>query len=348
MLKYIHEGGFEMEKKYLTLEQNLCSARVFLNIFNLILENKEDINEFTKFGIFDRNNNQVGTLYFENDVVKIQSATSLGNLNANYDIAQFSGFRDLECGGAFVQWNHEIKFKVDGNQSFSGDMQLDVSMDTNFGNTCRFHTKIKYIDKDNKEVELKFMDDGKPFSYEAKKEGFREVLEIDPWSDFESFMYHIIRKGEYDTTHHCFPNDSIKFVWHNGINDKKHLKTVSHVVENLQTREHENQLYDSVGKDDSVESTIQKGLLMQKIDPDFSKKIIELINYFKKDNVSFFENLIDVSFNKVSEEERKALFGTDIERISYNNGADNLLDAYFGIQENNHFLPTEIYTKVLK
>lgn len=337
-----------MNKEYLTLEQNLCGAKVFLNIFDLVLESKEDINDFTKLGIFDRNNNQVGMLYFENGVVKIQSATSLGILNANYDIAQFCGFRDLECGGAFVQWNHEIKFGVDGDQSFSGDMQLGVSMDTSFGNTCRLHTKIKYVDKDNKEVELKFMDDGKPFSYEAKKDDFREVLEIDPWSDFESFMYHIIRKGEYDTTNHCFPNESVKFVWHNGINDKKHLRTVSHVVENLQTKEYENNLYESVGKDESIESTIQKGLLMQKIDADFSKKIVELINLFKKGNVSFIENLIDVAFNRVNEEERKALFGTDIQRINYHNGANNLLDAYFVVNENNRFLPKEVYTKVLK
>lgn len=337
-----------MEKQYLTLKQNLCSAKIFLNLFNLFLEVPKDINEFTKIKIFNQTNCEMGMLYFENGVVKIQSVTSLGNLNANYDIATFGGFEDLECGGAFVSWNHVIQFQVDGKQSFNGDIQIGVSMDTHFGNNCRVHSKIKYIDENNNEVVLKFMDDGKPFSYEAKNDGFREVLEIDPWSDFESYMYHIIRYGEYDRNIFSFPNESIRFVWHNGDNDRNHLRTVSHIVKDSQTIEWKDQLYESVGKNDSIESTIQKGLLMQQIDPDFSKKIIELINLFKKDNVSFFTNLIDVTFKKVNDEERKALFGVDMEKIIFYNGADNLLEAYFGIKENNMFLPKEVYTKVLK
>lgn len=121
-----------MQKRYLTLEQNLCSARIFLNIFDLVLETNEEINEFTKLNIFDKNNNSVGILYFENGVVKIQSITSLGNLRANYDIAEFGGFQDLEYGGAFVQWNHVIKFQVEGNLNFNGGMQIGSSMDTHF------------------------------------------------------------------------------------------------------------------------------------------------------------------------------------------------------------------------
>lgn len=170
-----------MAKDYLTLEQNLSSARIFLNLFGLYLEsNNDEINEFSKLKIVNSNNSQVGILYFENGIVHIQSVTSFGNLNANYEIAQFGGFQDLECGGAYVDWNHTIKFEVNGHMNFSGDIQLGVSMDTHFGNDCNLHSKIKYIDKDGKEVELKFMDDGKPFSYEANKGNFKEVLEINP------------------------------------------------------------------------------------------------------------------------------------------------------------------------
>ena len=325
--------------KHLTLEQNLCNAKIFLNIFGLFLETKEEIDQFSKLNIFDENNNQVGILYFENEVVKIQSVTSLGNLNANYDMAKFNGFKDLECGGAFIQWNHTINFQVEGNLNFSGDMQIGLSVDTNFGNNCTVHATIKYTDENSNEVELKFMDDGKLFSYEAEKDDFSEILEINPWNDYLSFMYHVIRNGKYDSTHCYFPNENLKFVWHNGIDDRNHLKTVSQIIENLEVIEYDNQLHESIGKDDSVESTIQKGLLMQQIDDNFSKKIIELIDLFKKDSVSFFENLVNITFNKVSEEEIKALFGVDIKKMSYHNGADNLLDAYFDVNKNNHFLP---------
>ena len=41
-----------MEKQYLTLKQNLCSARLFLNLFGLFLERTEEINEFSQIKIF--------------------------------------------------------------------------------------------------------------------------------------------------------------------------------------------------------------------------------------------------------------------------------------------------------
>jgi len=340
-------GGFEMEKKYLTFDQNLCSARIFLNIFGLSLENKEEIDEFTKLNILDKNNGRAGMLYFENNAVKMSCVTSLGNLNADYDISAFSGFKDLECGGALLQWNHALKFQVDGIQCFSGIMKICLKMDTDFGNSCMVHTKIKYTDENNNEVEIKFMEDGKPFSYEAKKDYFSEVLEIDPWCGFDSFMYHITRNGKYDPTKYCFPNDNVKYVCY-GSNDRNYLKTVSRIVKNSQTIEDDSQLYEIVEKDNSVESTIQKGLLMHQIDANFSKKIIELINLFKKDNVSFLENLIDISFDSISEEEKRALFGTDIKRINYYNGADNLFDAYFYIDGNNQSSPKKIYTEIVK
>ena len=37
-----------MVEKYLTLEQNTCAARIFLNTFGLTLEDVSNINEFSK------------------------------------------------------------------------------------------------------------------------------------------------------------------------------------------------------------------------------------------------------------------------------------------------------------
>lgn len=335
-----------MEDIYLTLNQNLCSARIFLNLFNLSLEEKEEVKHYDKLRIFNSENLEVGKVNFKDGIVNIECMTSLGRLNANYEISKFWGLNDLEVGGGLVEWVHNINFNVDGEQKFDGDIQIGASMDTDFGNRCRTHSIIRYIDKDNNNVVLKFMEDGKPFSYEAKKEGFREVLEIDPWCDYESYMYHIIRKGEYDKEKSNWPYESLKFVWHNGDNDKNHLRTISQLIENYKYKEWKKELYEKSGTD--KEATIQKGLLMHKIDSDFVKKIEELINLFKKDNVSFFTNLIDVAFDKVSEEEIKALFGTNIKKITYYNGADNLLDAYFNTKRNSQFLPEKVYSKVLK
>lgn len=43
-----------MEKR-LTLDQNLCAARVFLNIMGLTLEENTSLNQLSKLNIFDKN-----------------------------------------------------------------------------------------------------------------------------------------------------------------------------------------------------------------------------------------------------------------------------------------------------
>lgn len=325
-----------MEKKYLSLEQNLCSARILLNIFGLVLETQDEINESTKLNILDKNNNQVGIIYFENGIIKIQSETGLGNLNANYCPSEFGGYYATKHGIESASWQHLINFQVEGNLNFSGDMQIDASIDTDSENFCKVHSTIKYIDQNNNKVELKFMDDGYPFNYKARKDGFSEELIIDPWSYMGSFMSHVIRDGKYDNNHLCYLNERVKYVLRNG-NDKDHLRIVSCIVENYQTKEYLNELCKSVDKDDLDASAIQKGQLMQQIDDSFSKKIVELINLFKKDNISLLENLIDVAFNRHSSDVIESLFGIDIQKIDYYNGADNLVDAYLGIGENNSF-----------
>lgn len=317
-----------MNIDYVTLEQNLCSAKIFLNIFDLVLENKKDINQFTKLKIFDRNSNPVGILSFENESVKIKGVTNLGTLEADYNITDLCGIRNQKYSWATVIWTHEIKFIVDGEQSFSGNMQIAAYVNAPFGNDCRLHTTIKYLDKDNKTVELKIMDDGTPFSYEAWKENFNESLEINPWSKNKTMIWHSIERKDDDKY--------IKTVCYDEKTDE--ITTHSLIIEGDQIKEDKTSKYKSVGKKDSIELTIQQGVLMQAIDTKFSIKIVDLINLFKNGNVSFLENLIDVAFNTVNEAERKALFGTDIKRINYHNGANNLLDAYFCPNENNHFL----------
>lgn len=320
-----------MQNEKSILKQNLCSSRIFLNLFGLNLEEKIDSNDIR---IFDTNNYVVGALYLDKETVKIKCITSLGNLNAFYHISKLDGFEDLEYGGVFLDFSNNINFEVKGLLNFIGNMQIALSMDTHFGNNYSISSVIKYIDKYENLVKISFMTDGKPFRYEARKEGFRELLEVNPWNNFDSFMYHEIRKGEYDNNHHCFPYENVKYITHNGFNDMKHLQVFSHVIKDFNIIEYDNKL-ESVECNDLITFTIKKGLLMHKIDADFSKKIVELINLFKRGNVSFLNNLIDVVFSKVSQEERKALFGVDIETNYHTN---NLLDLFAFEKGKNKFL----------
>jgi hypothetical protein len=139
-----------MEEQNLSLNQNLSGARIFLNLFDLVLEPVNDLCESSRIGVFDKNNNRVGEVFFEDGSVKIVCKTSIGTLQADYKFEQFNGFNDIECGGLYADWHHFINFNVIGKQNFKGNMIVDVSMDTGFGNHCRTHTKIDFIDKNGK------------------------------------------------------------------------------------------------------------------------------------------------------------------------------------------------------
>ena len=337
-----------MEKKYLTLQQNLSVARVFLNMFDLVLENKNNIWQFDVLKILDRYGNQCGRLYFDCGIVRIETETSLGLLIADYEIASFNILRDNYLGGGQVGWSHVINFNVKDSKSFGGTMRIPAIIDTHFSKKCCVNTAINYIDKDGKDVNLYVMSDGYQFGYIAKKGDFREKIEINIRDCINYSMYHTIVSGKEDILNFCFPDCNTHIVKYDFSSKKICLKTIVNIRKNSEKIKYEEVNHESVGEFESVESNIQKGLLMQEIDPDFSLKIKELINDFNKNGVSFLENLIDAAFNDYSKEEKKALFGTDIRKIKYQNGADNLDDAYFGKKDSKNYLPTDIFRRVLK
>lgn len=337
-----------MGKANLSLEQNLAGARIFLNLFNLHLENKKEINQSTSLEILDRSNQPVGTLRFENGKVVMKSKTAIGDLSAQYPLSAFFGFKDIECGGAFAEWKHQISFKVDGSQCFLGNMQMDIIMDTDFGNKCVFHTNLNYKDPFGRRVNINIMEGGNVFHYVAAKKGFKEELRIDPWNDMDSFMYHGIQHGSYDKVFDSYPQEIMSFVWHNSMSDKEHIRGVHSEVVGYQTKNFRQEIKKSVGKHESKAATIQKGLLMQEMDPNFAKVMEAIIYSFKSGDFSFLENLMDVSYSRISEEERQALFGTPIGKIQYYNGADNITDAYFGPKEQSQFTPQAVYQKAIQ
>lgn len=87
----------------MTLEQNTCAATIFLNTFDLNLENVSDVNEFSKIKIFDKDMNKVGELHFDNGKVIMSANYNNSILDANSDIVKISGFVDIECDNAYLE-----------------------------------------------------------------------------------------------------------------------------------------------------------------------------------------------------------------------------------------------------
>ena len=122
-----------MGEKYLTLEQNTCAARIFLNTFGLTLENISDVNEFSKIKIFDKAMNEVGKLHFDNGKVIMSANYNNSVLDASFDINKMLGFVDPECESApfalFGQWSSKIAFQVQksDNITLSGEFLITCS-----------------------------------------------------------------------------------------------------------------------------------------------------------------------------------------------------------------------------
>ena len=309
-----------MENRRLTLEQYLYSAIILLSAFDLVLEDKKDMN---KLRIYDKDDNCVGSLLVEGDSINLECKSCFGDLKAAYKISCCYYYPDFDNRD---KWMNIIKFNVNGNRTFDGDMWV-------FGydelDDCYGWTAINYYDKSCKRYYLRVMRDGDHFCYYTfddnhLDDNYREILSIG--RSAVSCMFHLVESGKYEANRHDYANCYNYVVYW----DKGYFSTNVRKVENFKVIENEEVKHDKFVPINSVEFNENRGLLMQKINPYFTNKIVELIEYFKVDGVSFLENLIDVAFVDFSLEELKALFGVDIKGKRHQNSADDLNSASFG------------------
>ncbi len=342
-----------MEEVDLTLRQNLCAARLFLSMFDLNLDENAIIVDANKVGIL-KDNTLVGSLWIVEEkmkhnkskkVIKIECQTNLGKLTASYDMSDVLAIRDIECGGNFAYWNHEINYNIDGINCFSGGTRIEVSIDTFYKNTFRMHTEMKYIDSDAKKVTLNIQNGGLNFGYEASIDDFYERIKAEPYNKNSGWdpvlMYHGLRKGELDAKTDYFCNEKTCFIGHDGPSDNTNIRIGYGVIEGYKKKHFMPVgLILKNGENESSELAIQSGMLMHELDPSCSQKISDVISCFNADDVSFLRNLIDASFWMYSDEERRAILGFDIERIK------DPIDIYFGTDSDDPYLTGSRYRRL--
>lgn len=342
-----------MGEKYLTLEQNTCAARIFLNTFGLTLENVSDVNEFSKIKIFDKAMNEVGELHFDNGRVIMSANYNNSMLDASFDIAKMLGFVDIECGNAlFGQWSSKIAFQVQKQDSvkLSGEFLIGSSADSEFGVSCLCHPLIYCEVPERGNIILKILRDGSTFSLEIVAGENYEVIDVRPWDRLNGFLLHDIKKGKYDEEKHAYPYRRYAGIF-NGA-ERGENKDKLHVF--LNEEEYRNQLAfrnefpPKAGDDNSKETLLQKGRLMQDLDPDMFERIKRLREVLSIGDVSLLDNLISVCYDSYTDEELSALLGLNRQRMNYQNGADNLVKSYYGIGISNCFFPLEIQKRLLK
>lgn len=355
-----------MKEKYLSLMQNICAGRIFLNTFGFILENVNDVNEFSILKIYDKNMNEVGKLYFNNGKVIINTKYEDCILDANYDISKMYGFIDEESNTfklvigsfmkpgvkAFIEWKTSIDFKITSNDNtYSGNFFINNSMDTEFGIDCTCHVLMNCEIPEIKEMTLKVMEDGEVFGVNMRYDDIKEKIAIMPSDWLNGFIRHDIKKGEWNNEISSYPYRMYAGIFNGaevGENkDKLHVFLKENKNENTIT--YHNEMIPKISvEENSVESIIQKGLLMKKLDPKMFDKIKLLKELLLIGDISILDNLFSVCYDSYSDEELEALLGIKRNKMIYQNGADNLIESYFGIGTESQFLSIEQQKKLLK
>ncbi len=329
-----------MVEKNLTLEQNICAARIFLNIFGLYLEDTSDINESSSIKIFDNSMIEVGKLCFNNDKVIMSTNYNDDILKANFDLTKMRGFVDWECRNAlFGQWSSRINFQVQkqNNIKLSGEFLIQSSIDSEFGISCLCHPLIKCETTNKGEVELKILRDGRTFGLNINLEKYNETIDVMPWDDLNGFIKHVISKGEYNAKKNQHEYQKYMGIFGTGIGDEDKL----HVFLTETNRDKIISFRDEWplknGADNSKSLVIQKGMLMQDLDPEMFEKIKALRELLSFGDISLLDNIISVCYDSYTDEEISALLGINRQKMNYQNGADNLVNSYFEIGKNNIF-----------
>ena len=336
-----------MFEKNLTLEQNICSARIFLNTFGLYLEDTNNINESSKIKIIDNSMNTVGNLSFNNDKVVMSANYNNVILNAHFGLAKIKGFMDIEEDNAlFGKWSSKINFKVQqqNNIKLSGEILVDCSIDSKFEISCHCHPLIKCEIPSKGEAELKILRDGRTFGLNINSQKYNETIDVKPWDNIK----HVISKGEYNPEKYQHEYTKYMGIFEAGGSDKDKLHVFLEEKNWDKIISLKNAWPLKEGTDNSKSLTIQKGMLMQDLDPKMFEKIKELGELLSFGAVSLLDNLISVCYDSYTDDEISALLGVNKQKMNYQNGADTLVDSYFGIGKNDTFLSLETQKRLLK
>ena len=344
-----------MAKTNLNFKQNACAARIFLNIFGLTLENiNDDVNEFSKIKIFDRAMAKVGILYIDNGKVIMSANYNNSILDASFAIPKISGFYDAESihNALNVHWRSKINFQVhkQNNVELSGEFSLINSVDTEFGANCLCSALINCEIFGKENIIMKILRDGKIFNLEKLEGENYELIYISPINDLMAYLYHCIKKGKYDKQKHAYPYRKEAGIYSAGTTDENKDKLNVFMFEENAGEElsFRNEYLLRFGDDFSEEALLQKGRLMQDLDPDMFEKIRKLKEILLIGDVSLLDNIISVCYDGYTNEVLNALLGVNRQKMNYQNGADNLVDSYYEIGISNCFFPLEVQKRLLK
>ena len=320
-----------MDEQILTLEQGLCSIQIFLNALGLTLEQRRSVNENSIIKVFNSLHRQVGKVSFYEDKIIIKSITALGILNASYQIPKVSRFVDYEVSNAEnIKWNNKIDYSIEKsvNEKFTGEFVLNCTMDSELGNSCTCLPILNYEIDGKNIMSLKLLRNGKMLEVAINKGSYYENINIMPHDNLNGFFRHDIIKNKIKEDGEIKKYRRYSGVFSNGRNSNQ-LHVFLEETFGDETIDFKNKWVTKVGDEKSQDLLIQKGELMQKLDPDMFYKIKLIKDLLTNKGVSLFDNFVGLCYGNFSDDQMKALLGIDKKKMKYQYYVDSLVKAYY-------------------
>lgn len=317
----------------LNLEQSICSARIFLNTMGLILDDVENIDINNKLNIYDLNNNVVGTLIYDNNEIRISGEYNNTILEANYVIPEIPILVDRDDNNTlFGMWYSNIIFLLKNNDTtITGEFYIASFVDNKYGNLCKCQPVIKVHFSNDSELTLKILRDGRFFGLDISSQDYNEKIDMKPFHKSTDLIVHNITKGKYDSENQTYP-----YRFYSGI-FSEFDETLTIYLDETEYEQCINHIHRSEKNYTSDIDAIQIGNMMRSIDTSMYKKIKQLQKILTIGNISLFDNLISVCYDKYQNEEIEALLGIEKKVFSYQNGSSDLTSSYYAIDKNDPF-----------
>ena len=306
-----------MEKR-LDIKYNIPAIKAFLNIFDLTLEDKDEVLMGDILKVIE-DNKEVGVVKFNNNDIEVKALSKYGIVKAQTGYANAFSLTDIESLdsigmlGLYVSWFNNFMFSLD--DKITGDFNFSVKLDNEFGNRANLHTKLKIQDEDKKYT-INFQEDGYNLYYLEEVKDYQEKIIYDLFDSFtHSYIHHSITKNILD-------NDIVKKHYEGAFigkgYDNKYCNTAVNVKKiNNELVDKKYLEFPKKGVDDEEVEVINKGEVFASISPNTRVKINSLVEKFP-----FLEKIFIYSFNNFSNKEIYALFG-------FNKDKYTLDDFYF-------------------
>lgn len=331
-------------KKQLSYEQNIRAAIVFLNMFGVLVEERENIFLGNTLKVTSSEGLELGNVNIEEDRISITTRTDLGFLSAKYQLITASGSRDIESVGApvFAQWNTDIDYTIMKNdiESFHGKFMVDCFADEKFEISCLCRHTLDYLVGGNKAMSLKFQLNGETFGVVFFDGNLQENIKLMPFDSLNGFIIHDIKKGDYGND--GFPYRKYSGIFSAGDELGHQFKAFTITSEYRDVQDFKQVYYDKNGCTkkscgDDRETIVQMGTAMQALDPDMYAKIDYIKKLLTAGKTSLLDSFISVSLESFNDAEIQALFGITRNPLEYDDATKQLKHLYFGVKNQFKF-----------